>query len=153
MESKDPFLAAEDHEIPVPLQTTTGMAARGSAQDSAPRDKAKVYVFDGEELLDIFTDSPDNAKMLLSHFLERCAAQVNAMAALIQEQNWPEAYRTAHSIKGSARMLSGAELGNSASVLEKACKQTDVPNVEPAMRILIESFTRFKNAAEEFIQS
>lgn len=113
----------------------------------------KALVFNGEELLDIFMQNADSAKTLLSHFLERCTMQIETLSVLTNDHNWTEAYRTAHSIKGSARTLSGMELGNSAAFLERACKQADLPKIESAIPVLIKSFTRFKIAAEEFIQS
>lgn len=132
-------------------------AYSAAARGSLPGGETSICVFDREELLNTFINNAGNAKALLAHFLERCTLQVEALAVYAEDRNWTEAFRITHSIKGSARMLSGAELGNRAALLEKACQQvgtsTDAAAIENLLPVLVESFTRFKNAAEEFIQS
>ena len=110
-------------------------------------------VFNGEELMDTFMQSSDSAKTLLAHYLERSEEQLKNLPALTKEKNWEEAHRSVHSIKGSARTLSGMELGNAAAVMEMAYKQVDIPKIESSMPALYEAFERFKNAAEVFLKT
>ena len=117
-----------------------------------------TQVFSREDLLDTFMQSEDSAKTLLSHYLERSSRQLNDLPVLIKEENWTEAHRLVHSIKGSARTLSGMELGNAAFVLEKAFKETDLQKIdlqkiESSMPALTEAYERFKSAAEEFLRT
>ncbi|MCL1928926.1 MAG: ATP-binding protein [Treponema sp.] len=112
-----------------------------------------AQVFNREELLDTFMNNAESAKTLLSHYLERSAEQLKNLPVLTKEKNWEEAHRSAHSIKGSARTLSGMELGNAAAVMETAYKQVDINIIESSMPVLYEAFKRFKNAAEEFLQA
>ena len=112
-----------------------------------------AQVFSSDDLLDTFMQGAGNAKTLLSHFLERSAEQLKALPILLQEKNWEEAHRTVHSIKGSARTLSGMELGNVAAEIEAACKQEDIKKTESAIPGLLDAFERFKKSAEGFLQS
>jgi CheY-like chemotaxis protein len=110
-------------------------------------------VFNGDELMDTFMQSAETAKSLLSHYLERSTEQLEALPALTKEKNWEEAHRFVHSIKGSARTLSGMELGNAAAVMEIAYKYIDLPKIESSMPALYEAFERFKIAAGDFLQT
>jgi len=123
------------------------------AQDPVKSDKNTVQIFSREDILDTFMQNIDSAKTLLTRFLERSAEQINALPGLVKEENWEEAYRFAHSIKGSSRNLSGMELGDIAAALESAYKEKDMQKIEASLPILHEKFERFKSAAEDFIKS
>jgi HPt (histidine-containing phosphotransfer) domain-containing protein len=95
----------------------------------------------------------ESAKTLLGRFLERSNEQLEMLPILTKKENWEEAHRIAHTIKGSSKTLSGMELGNAAEKLEKAYKSVDMKEIEAALPYLIETYNHFKDAAENFIQS
>ena len=97
-------------------------------------------------------DESETAKSLLSQFLERSSRQLNALPDLVKEKNWEEARRIAHTIKGTAKTLSGMELGNAAAVLEKAYLNIDTKKMEADLSVVAKAFERFKSASKEFLQ-
>ena len=112
-----------------------------------------TQVFSSEELMDTFMQNTESAKTLLTHYLERSSEQLKNLPGLTKEKNWEEAHRSVHTIKGSARTLSGMELGNAAAVMENAYKKVDLNRINASMPALYEAFERFKNAAEQFLQT
>ena len=127
--------------------------AKDRTAQSDAKSRKDIQVFNREDLLDTFMQNTESAKTLLAHFLVRSAEQIESLPALAEEKNWEEAHRVAHSLKGSAKNLSGLELGNIAAIMENACKQIDIKIIESSMPALREAFCRYKEAAEEFIQS
>jgi CheY-like chemotaxis protein/HPt (histidine-containing phosphotransfer) domain-containing protein len=127
----------------------TGVApVAPAAPVSLPRDPG---VFDSRELLDTFLNDTETIKPLLSHFLERTAGQIDELPALGERENWEEARRIAHTIRGSALTLSGQELGRAASRLEQAYKTMNRAEINADLPPLREAFIRFKAAAETFL--
>ncbi|MCL1813789.1 MAG: ATP-binding protein [Treponema sp.] len=122
-----------------------------SQSEYAAETTKNAQVFNSEELLDTFMHNAESAKTLLAHYIERSAEQLKNLPILTKEKNWEEAHRSVHSIKGSARTLSGMELGNAAAVMETAYKQVDINTIESSMPALCEAFEHFKSAAEEFL--
>ena len=122
-------------------------------QSTVSEDQKNAQVFSKEELLDTFMQNEEGAKSLLVLFLKRSNEQLKTLPGLTKKKEWKEAHRFVHSIKGSARTLSGMELGNAAAVMEKAFKQIDLQKIESSMPILYKAFQRFQSAAEEYLQS
>jgi signal transduction histidine kinase/DNA-binding response OmpR family regulator/HPt (histidine-containing phosphotransfer) domain-containing protein len=128
-----------------------------TAQATAPTAPAAT-VFSGADLTDTFMGDRDSAKDLLKKFVDRSEEQIAALPRLEQGQNWEEARRIAHTIKGSAATLSGKELGGAGAVLEKIYKaalegaESGAAVTEKARLELAASFARFKKAAEDFLR-
>jgi len=110
-------------------------------------------VFSREYLLNTFMNNEESAKSLLADYIKRTVEQLESMPALMREQNWEEACRMAHMIRGSAMTLSGMDLGQAASRLETACKQANAAEAEPALAATVEAFGRFRTVAEDYLQS
>jgi HPt (histidine-containing phosphotransfer) domain-containing protein len=127
----------------------------GRNQCSGRQDPARLsppaQVFSGEELLDTFMHDEDSARNLLDYFITRSAGQLETLPGMIREENWEEARRLAHTIKGSSMTLSGMELGKAAAVLEKACREKNEQKAAAALPSLEGAFRRFKHASEEYL--
>jgi CheY-like chemotaxis protein len=130
----------------------TGVAPAAPAAPAAPVSLSQAPgVFDRRELLDTFLNDTETIKPLLSHFLERTAGQIDELPALGERENWEEARRIAHTIRGSALTLSGQELGRAAARLEQSYKTMNRAEINADLPPVREAFTRFKAAAETFL--
>ncbi|MDR2209870.1 MAG: response regulator [Spirochaetaceae bacterium] len=126
----------------------------GAAEASGPGGEAAMPedqgpgIFSRAALLDTFMNNRESAEAALSHFISRGEEQLKALPSLVGEENWEEAFRIAHTIKGSARTLSGMELGEAAAVLERACRTIDRGAMTGALAELNRAFKQFKLAVE-----
>ncbi|MDR0448179.1 MAG: response regulator [Treponema sp.] len=119
-----------------------------------PAENQKNFqIFNRDFLMDTFMNDGESAKALLVRFLDRITGQLGILPALMEKKDWAEAYRIAHTIKGTAMTFSGMELGNAAARLERAYKLVDLKEMESALPHLMETYKNFKNAADEFLQS
>jgi CheY-like chemotaxis protein/HPt (histidine-containing phosphotransfer) domain-containing protein len=108
--------------------------------------------FDAKEMLDTFMNELEIVLPLLSRFIERTKSQLENFPALKAAGEWANARRDAHTIKGAAATMGGAELSKAADVLEKACLNAAAEEAEPAHSRLVEIFAKYKKEAEEFIR-
>jgi CheY-like chemotaxis protein len=151
-----PFMRPEMEAILVKWTGGTGIAggAGGALADKTRNDKEADRgneIFTPRDLLETFMDNTETAKSLLGHFVQRSAEQIDSLPALAEAENWQEARRIAHTIKGSSLTLSGKELGKCAGRLELAYKNIDHPEMEAAIGPFKEAFARFKNAVEAYL--
>jgi len=121
--------------------------------EQIPMETMPKGVFSREYLLNTFMNNEESAKTLLAGYIDRTAEQLESLPDLVRKQNWEDACRTAHMIRGSAMTLSGMDLGQAASRLEMACKQADTVEAEPALAATVDAFGRFRIAAEEYLLS
>jgi HPt (histidine-containing phosphotransfer) domain-containing protein len=112
----------------------------------------EVLVFDSAGMLDTFMGNSEMALSLLSRFIERTGAQIDAIPGLIAQGDMDTARREAHTIKGAAFTMGGMELGQTAARLEAAFKNRDEAEMEAAFPPLKEAFTRFRKEAGDFIK-
>jgi len=110
-------------------------------------------VFSKALLLDAFLNNEESAKSLLGRFIDRTSELLEGLPALMTEQKWEDAFRSVHTIRGSAMTLSGMELGKAAARLEMIYKQADTAAMETAFDSILKAFKRFKTEAENYIQS
>jgi CheY-like chemotaxis protein len=110
-------------------------------------------IFNPRDLMETFMDNEEIANSLVENFVQRSAEQIETLPALTKEENWQEARRVVHTIKGSSLTLSGKELGNSAGRLELAYKNIDREEMEAAFEPFTEAFARFKNAVEAYLHT
>jgi HPt (histidine-containing phosphotransfer) domain-containing protein len=108
-------------------------------------------VFDRRDLLDTFLEDAETIKPLLVNFLTRTETQIGELPVLAEQENWEEARRIAHTIKGSALTLSGMELGQAAARLELAYETKNHTEIKAGLPPLREAFSRFKAEGERFI--
>jgi signal transduction histidine kinase/response regulator RpfG family c-di-GMP phosphodiesterase/HPt (histidine-containing phosphotransfer) domain-containing protein len=108
-------------------------------------------VFNRRDLLNTFLEDTEAIKPLLDHFLTRTEIQINELPILAEQENWGEARRIAHTIKGSALTLSGLELGQAAARLEQAYKTINRDEIQAGLPPLREAFTRFRTEGKKFI--
>ena len=108
-----------------------------------------MEIFSRDYLLNAFMQDSDIIKNMLVRFIERSAGQLDVLPAMLQQENWEEIFRIVHTIRGTAKTLSGIELGNTAAKLEEICKTKNVPEAEKILPQLKEAFIRFKKAAED----
>ena len=111
------------------------------------------YVFDPGELLDTFMDDEEALLPLMDRFLERTQTQLKTLEELSKAGDWNKARLEAHTIKGAALTMGGAELGLAASRLELAYKNIDKDEIEAASAPLQEAFARYKKEAEAFLRA
>jgi len=110
-------------------------------------------VFNAEEMLHSFMNETDIVLPLLHRFIERTKSQLEDFPALKAAGDWATARRNAHTIKGAAGTMGGAELGKAADVLEKACINASAEQAEAAFPNVVDTFARYKKEAENFIQN
>jgi len=110
-------------------------------------------VFNAEEMLHAFMNETEIVFPLLNRFIERTSSQLEDFPGLKAAGDWVTARRNAHTIKGAAGTMGGAELGKAADALEKACISASAQQAEAAYPHLLETFTRYKKEAEEFIKN
>jgi len=134
------------------LKWINSAAAADDKHDAPPPPKQST-VFDGAEVLHTFMDDEQAVLSILARFIERTKAQLAAFPDLEKAEDWENARRNAHTIKGSALTISGVELGNAATRLEQAYINIDREEMKPAYIILQKAFDCFKKEAEDFIRS
>ena len=110
-------------------------------------------IFDIKDLRESCLNNDKVACSLLSRFIERTSAQIEAILSLQKVEDWETACREAHTIKGASLTLGGRELAKTAARLELAFKNIDHSEMEAGYNPLKEAFNRYKNSAEQFIQS
>ena len=108
--------------------------------------------FDAVKLLDHFMNDEEIALPLISRFIERTKAQLEAVPGLETAGDWESARRYAHMIKGSGPSMGGEDLGEAAARLELAYKNTDKDEMEAALPALQKAFECYKTEAEDFIR-
>jgi HPt (histidine-containing phosphotransfer) domain-containing protein len=107
--------------------------------------------FNAKEMLDNFMNETEIILPLLSRFIERTRSQLENFPVLKASGEWANARRDAHTIKGTASTMGGAKLGKAADALEKACINASAEEAETAYSRILETFTKYKKEAEEFI--
>ena len=133
---ENPFISAEDGKE-TPSQT--------SAENTA--------VFDADYMLSTFMNEKELVLSLLSRFLERTQMQIESIQKLIKTEEWEKARLEAHTIKGAALTMGGAELGEAAHRMELAFKNINRDEMEKGYPFLQKSFGSFKKEAEDYIQA
>ena len=109
-------------------------------------------VFDTKHMLDTFMNEKELTLSLLSRFLERTQAQIDTIWESNKTKDWETGRREAHTIKGAALTMGGAELGAAALRLELAFKNIDKGEIETAYPIIQKAFDNFKKEAEAYIK-
>jgi HPt (histidine-containing phosphotransfer) domain-containing protein len=104
-------------------------------------------ILDPKALAETFMDNTDMIKSLLSRFIERTEEQLDDFDGLIEREQWDDARRGAHTIKGSALSLGANEMGRCAARLELAFKTVNRQGMSAGIPALREAFTRFKGEA------
>ncbi|MCL2070220.1 MAG: response regulator [Treponema sp.] len=122
-------------------------------QSTAESQSDTAIVFDAAGMLENFLNEVGVVLPLISRFIERTHTQIEDMPNLENAENWEEARRLAHMIKGAALTMGGAELGKTAARLELAYKNVDKDEINAAFPPFKEAFDRYKKEAESFIQS
>jgi HPt (histidine-containing phosphotransfer) domain-containing protein len=135
--------------LPVSREETVKLLAHLRVPGMDPK-PVSPGVFSGAELDENFMGNLVLVKSLLVRFVERTANQIASIPGMAQTGDWETARREAHTIKGSARSMSGVELGDAAFRWEEACKQQDLDAVKALIPEVEEAFARFKDAAEQF---
>jgi HPt (histidine-containing phosphotransfer) domain-containing protein len=110
-----------------------------------------LQIFSAKDLGENFMGNLDLVKSLLARFIERTEHQISVIPGIAEKGDWETARRDAHTIKGSARSMSGMELGDAALHWEEACKKQDLDAVKALKPDMEEVFAHFKAAAEDFI--
>jgi CheY-like chemotaxis protein/HPt (histidine-containing phosphotransfer) domain-containing protein len=146
-----PFKRAAIERMLQKWMNTTGTVT--SAKDSDVSPDTKDYVFDAKNMLDTFLNNEEIALPLLSRFIERTKGQIKNFPALEKKEDWDNAYRDAHLIKGAALTMGGSELGKAALILEQAVKAAKIDEIDAAFIELRKAFKRFKKEAEMFLSS
>jgi HPt (histidine-containing phosphotransfer) domain-containing protein len=126
-----------------------GLMSAGSAAANI----SEPAVFNAKEMLNVFMVETEIALSLLSRFIERTSSQLESFPALKAAGDWATARRDSHTIKGAAGTMGSTELGKAAEALEKACLSASVKDAEAAYPHLLETFARYKQEAENLIQS
>jgi HPt (histidine-containing phosphotransfer) domain-containing protein len=93
----------------------------------------------------------DLVRSLLGRFIERTTLQITGIPGIAESGDWETARREAHTIKGSARSMSGMDLGDAAMRWEETCKNKDLDAVKALGPEVAEALVRFKAAAEQFL--
>jgi CheY-like chemotaxis protein len=135
-----------------PLSTNKNLPPKSSEKPEKTC-LAKPIAFDLQEMLDTFMNNEEIVVPLLSRFIERTKIQIENIPILKEHGDWGSARLEAHTIKGAAKSLGGAELGDTAYRLETACKNADNAEMEAAYPLVCEAFERFKKEAEEYLRS
>jgi CheY-like chemotaxis protein/HPt (histidine-containing phosphotransfer) domain-containing protein len=110
-------------------------------------------VFNAKEMLDTFMNEEEAVLPLLSRFINRTKGQLENFQGLIASGDWTSSRRDAHTIKGAASTMGGAELAGAAGALEKACLNASVEEAKTAFPRVLEAFEKYKKEAEEYILS
>ena len=109
-------------------------------------------VFDIADALDTFLNNKEAFLPVLTRFVERTAAQLEAFPLLEKAADWDNAVREAHTMKGAAFTMGGAELGEAAYLLEKAYRDAVKDEMTKAYTLVCEAFGRYKKEADEYIE-
>ncbi|GHV69715.1 hypothetical protein AGMMS49928_13240 [Spirochaetia bacterium] len=109
-------------------------------------------IFDKKKLLDNFSGDKEGVLDVLKIFIRRTENQLKNFPGLILREEWENAWRDAHTIVGSGRILSAEELGGIAERLERSCKNKDNAEAAIALPLLEESFARFREKAADCLE-
>jgi HPt (histidine-containing phosphotransfer) domain-containing protein len=114
-------------------------------------EKDRLQVFSVAELDENFMGNMDLVRSLLVRFIDRTAQQIADIPGIAKSGDWETARREAHTIKGSARSMSGMDLGDAAMRWEDACKSKNLDAVFSLGPEMAEALVRFKSSAEQFL--
>ena len=121
------------------------------AMTGAEHKKKTERIFSAAELRENFMGNMGLVNSILIRFIKRTGQQIEEIPVLAEKGDWEGSLREAHTIKGSARSLSALELGDAAMRWEEDCRQRDAAAVRARHGDMVEAFTLFKAAAEEFL--
>ena len=131
----------------------------GEENQTAPReapggmaDKASAPAFNPVLLLDTFMGEEETVIPLLARFIDRTRTQLDGFPDLEKAGDLKKARMDAHTIKGAAYTMGGAELGKAAARLELAYKNADMAEMEAAYAPACEAFDRYKSEAEAYLR-
>ncbi|MDR0761168.1 MAG: response regulator [Treponema sp.] len=133
--------------VPVP----TGLFSTAPAPPEA-YPLSDDQVFNPVEIKDTFLDNGELIHSLLLGFIDKTREQIAVgIPRSMEAEDWEEAMRGAHTIKGSALTLAAKELGHSAARLELAFKNLDHAEMSAAFPLLAAAFTRFEAEAGRYL--
>jgi HPt (histidine-containing phosphotransfer) domain-containing protein len=122
-----------------------------AAEKTEPGKNTSFQIFSKADLEENFMGNMDLVRSLLGRFIERTEQQVADIPGIAAGGDWETARRDAHTIKGSARSMSGMDLGDAAMRWEDACKNQDLNTVHALAPEVAEALLRFKTAAQPFL--
>ncbi|MCL2318730.1 MAG: response regulator, partial [Treponema sp.] len=119
-------------ELPLPDEPFDPPPDRGLPAGSGDTMQKPDLVFDSEGVLDTFMGDRGTLIPLLSRFVDRTGNQLKTFPDLEKAGDWESARREAHTIRGAAYTMGGAELAKAAARLEMAYKNIDRDEMEAA---------------------
>jgi HPt (histidine-containing phosphotransfer) domain-containing protein len=133
------------------LCAAKGQGTVFAGNTTAALDQGCPQVFSAAELDENFMGNMDLVRSLLLRFIDRTIRQVADIPGIAESGDWETARREAHTIKGSARSMSGMDLGDAAMRWEDACKSKDLVALFSLGPEMTEALARFRTAAEQFL--
>ncbi len=151
---KERFLEAGMNDyIAKPIKMTefyktiaAAVEGRPTQLENAPTESvappAAEEAFDRKTALDMLGGRKDLLTRMDEIFLRDVPSELEELSTYINNKDWENAKRLAHSIKGSSRTVGAQRAGSQAEQLEFFCKQKDEPSAEKEFESL-ESEVKF----------
>jgi HPt (histidine-containing phosphotransfer) domain-containing protein/CheY-like chemotaxis protein len=136
---------------PFTLRSVVDILGKWYKGASVPKPAQEGMVLNTVAMYESFMGNRELIKSIVTRFINRTVNQIEEFSGLLEKVDWETARREAHTIKGSSRMVGGEELGNIAEILEHACRDADLDTATAALPPLAEAFSRFREAAEEYL--
>ena len=115
------------------MQGRPAPEAEPAPGESEPAGKS---AFDRSTALDMLGGRADLMQRMDKIFLRDAPGEMEELKQHLRDDNWDEAKRLAHSIKGSARTVGAVRVGAQAEQMEFFCKQKDRASIDNKLKTL-----------------
>ena len=129
------------------VQPSVAATTAPSAETPLPRVAA---AFDGEDLLERMMGNPELARRVVGRFLSDAPGQLAALAEAVSRSDADAAGLAAHSLKGAAANVGGAQVSATAKRMELLGKSGDLTGVRDLIPELAIRCDDFRAATERF---
>jgi len=152
-----PFMKADIEKMlnkwAVPEEALPSPSGNEEEKSAEQAESGGINIFNAAYMLDTFMNEKSLVLTLLERFVDRTQTQLVSIEDYIKAENWEKARLEAHTIKGAALTMGGAELGKTAYTLELAFKNINRDEIEKTYPLLKKAFGSFKVKAEEYIRA
>lgn len=123
-----------------------------AASETKPREKtsSKTLIFDRQGLMDRIDNDEELFQEILTLFLTKTPAQLQAMKAALEQKNASHAYQLAHTLKGVAGNTGALTIEKAALDLESAIKKGDFTLAATLISKLEKEFEKVKAVMHGF---
>lgn len=140
-----------EHSKPTRLPPSSEAAPSKSSPGGIRHEDDSPAVFDTRDMLHRLMNDPELARSVLTCFLTDAPRQLRNLEQSLAEGDPRAAQRHAHTLKGSAGIVGGKELRNSAAKMEEAARGRDMQTALDLLPPLTLALKRLEHAVHLYL--